>query len=144
MVSEEKVRAVATAFADALDRNDFRGAIAMLAPTCRYDRTAASLSSEGVLRGPAAIVESYRWHDARAQKLFDRVEYFSVVERVDGTTAVIRFSDLLEKTGRRMTYSCRQRVTVNEALLIDAIVQEDIPEETTALRRFLERVGVVL
>lgn len=144
MASEKEVRTVAKAFADALDRRDFDGAKAMLASTCRYDLTAASFTSEGTLVGPDAIVESYRWHDARARNLFDRLEYFSVVEAVDGMTAVIRFSDVLEKVGKRHTYSCRQRISVNESTVIDSIVQEDIPTETAAVRAFMERVGVRL
>ena len=116
----------------------------MLAPTCRYDLTSASFTSEGILVGPAAIVESYRWHDAHARTLFDRVDYFSDVEGVDGMTAVIRFSDVLEKAGARHTYSSQQRITVNQVMLIDSIIQQDIPAETVAVRAFMERVGVTL
>jgi hypothetical protein len=144
MPNEEQIRAIAQAFANALDRNDFDAAAAMLAPTCRYDLTRASLTSEGTLMGPEAIVQSYRRHNARAQVLFDRVEYFSAVEDIEGGAAVIRFSDVLEKGSERHTYSCRQRVVVNESGLIDLIVQFDIPEETTAVRAFLRRVGVNL
>ena len=144
MPTEGNVRAVAQAFADALDRNDFETAAAMLAPNCRYDLTGASLTSEGTLLGPDAIVQSYRWHNARAHVLFDRVEYFSVVEEIEGAAAVIRFSDVIEKGTERHTYSCRQRVVVNEAGLIDLIVQLDIPEETAAVRAFLTRVGIDL
>ena len=109
----------------------------MLAPDCRYN-----LTSEETIVGPAAIVESYRCHDTRARNLFDRVEYFSAVESVDGVTAVIRFSDVLEKVGERHIYSCRQRIIVNESRVIDSIVHEDIPTETAAVRAFMERVGV--
>jgi hypothetical protein len=143
-VSEDDVKAVAQVFADALDHNDFERAATMLAPTCRYDLTAASFSAEGTLVGPDAILESYRWHDARARRLFDHVDYSSVVETVDGVTAVIRFTDVLEKAGQRHTYSCRQRTTVNDAAFIELIVHEDIPAETVAVRVFMERVGVTL
>ena len=94
--------------------------------------------------GPDAILESYRWHDAGARRLFDGVDYSSVVEAVEGMTAVIRFTDVLEKASQRHTYSCRQRVTVNDAALIESIVQEDNPDETVAVRTFMERVGVTL
>lgn len=142
--NEEQVRAIAQAFANALDRNDFECAAAMLAPGCRYDLTRAALTSEGTLLGPEAIVQSYERHNTRAHVLFDRVEYFSAVENIDGTTALIRFSDVIEKGSERHTYSCRQRVVVNESGLIDQIVQFDIPEETTAVLGFLRRVGVSL
>lgn len=144
MISEDEVRAVAQAFADALDRNDFDRGATMLAPWCQYDRTTASFTSEGTLVGPNAILESYRRHDARARRLFDRVDYSSVVETVDGMTAVIQFTDVLEKVGTRHTYSCRQRITVNESAVIESIIQEDIPAETVAVRAFMERVGVTL
>src|SRR5687767_12396270 len=110
MVTDEHVRALAQAFADALDRNDFETVSTMLAPGCRYDLTNASLTSEGTPVGPAAIIASYRWHDARSRRLFDRVEYSNVVEAVDGPTALIRFVDVLEKAGQRHAYSCRQRI----------------------------------
>src|SRR5688572_30590686 len=58
MVREDNLRAVAHAFADALDRNDFESAATMLAPACKYDLTTASLTSEGTLVGPDAILES--------------------------------------------------------------------------------------
>ena len=143
-VSEDDVRVVAQAFADALDRNDFDRVATLLAPRCRYDLTAASFTTEGTLAGPDAILESYRWHDARARRLFDRVNYSSAVEAVDGMTAVIRFTDMLEKAGQGHTYSCRQQITVNDVALIESIVHEGIPEETTALRAFIDRVGVTL
>ena len=144
MVSEDKVRTIAQAFADALDGNDLDRVATLLAPTCRYDLTRASFTSEGTLVGPDAILESYRWHDARARILFDRIEYSSAVEAVEGMTAVIRFTDVLETTGERHTYSCRQRITVNKAGLIALIVQEEIPTEVVAVRAFMERVGVTL
>ena len=116
----------------------------MLSPDCRYDRTNASFSSEGTLVGPQAIIGSYRAHDARARHLFDRVDYLSVVETVDGITAVIRFTDIIEKNGERHTYNSRQRITFDEMRQIQSIVQEDIPFETEAVRTFMSRVGVRL
>jgi hypothetical protein len=95
----------------------------MLAPTCCYDLTRASLTSEGTLVGPDAILESYRSHDARARKFFDRVDYSSAVDAVDGMTAVIRFTDVLEKAGQQHIYSCRQRISVNDSAVIASIVQ---------------------
>lgn len=114
----------------------------MLAPGCRYDLTRAAFTSEGTRVGPAAIVASYQQHDARARRLFDTVEYSSVVEAVDGRRAVIRFTDVLAAKGEQHTYQCRQRVTFDADGRIVAIVQEDIPDETAAVRAFLERVGI--
>ena len=139
-----QVRRVARTFADALDRSDFETVTRLLAPDCRYDLTAASLTDEGTLVGPEAIVDSYRRHDARARRLFDRVEYSSVVEVVDARTAVIRFTDVLVKARESHTYSCRQRISLNESMTIDSIVQEDIPTEVAAARAFMQRVGVTL
>jgi hypothetical protein len=144
MSTDEKVRMQAKAFAESLDRNDFEAVAAMLAPACRYDLTTASLTAEGTLVGADAILASYRSHDARAQRLFDRVDYSSVVEAVHGNTAVIRFTDVLQKAGATHRYSCRQRVTIDEHGRIDTIVHEDIAEETTAVQAFMKRVGVAL
>jgi hypothetical protein len=142
MISETDVRDLATAFATALDHNDFATAAAMLAPDCRYDLTRASLSSEGTLIGPQAIVDSYRAHDAYARRLLDRIDYVSVVEAVDAMTAVIRFTDVLEKNGERHTYYCRQQIILDEKRQIQSIVQDDIPSEIAAVRAFMSRVGV--
>jgi hypothetical protein len=122
MPTEENVRARAKAFAESLDRNDFEAVAALLAPKCRYDLTQASLTSERILVGADVVVGSYQSHDARAQRLFDRVDYSSIVEAVHGNTAVIRFTDVLEKAGATHTYSCRQRLTIDEHGLIDTIV----------------------
>ena len=87
MIRAEEVSAVTRSFANALDCGDFEKVATMLASTCRYDLTKASFTSEGTLVGREAIVDSYRWHDARARNMFDRVEYSSIVEAVDGMTA---------------------------------------------------------
>jgi hypothetical protein len=89
-LSQINIRSAAKAFADALDCCDFAGAMAMLAPRCQYDLRSASFTDETTLIGPQAIVDSYRRHDARARRAFDRVEYSSVVEHVEGNGAVIR------------------------------------------------------
>jgi hypothetical protein len=90
MSSEEEVRARAQIFAQSLDRNDFETVATILAPGCRYDLSGASLTSEGTLVGPEAILASYRSHDARARRLFDSVEYSSDVEAVEGKTPLRR------------------------------------------------------
>ena len=127
MTSEDAVRAKAQAFANALDHNDLDTVAAMLAPGCQYDLTGASFTPEGTLVGPDAIVASYRWHDTRARRLFDCLEYSNVVEAIDGRRAVIRFIDVLEKAGAKHTYSCRQHITLDREWRIERIVQEDIP-----------------
>lgn len=140
---EDDIRAKAQAFADALDRNDFGTVAGMLAPDCRY-QTGASFTSEGTLVGPDAIVASYRQHDGRSRRLFDSVEYSSVVEDVDGTEVTIRFIDVLEKAGAKHSHSCRQRLSLDRELRIKTIVQDDIATEVLALRAFLERAGIAL
>ena len=144
MTTHAKLRAIAQVFADALDRSDFERVIRMLASTCRYDPSNTGLTAEGTLVGPAAIVDSYRSHDARARRLFDGVDYASTVEAAEGSTALIRFTDVLQKGGKRHTYSCRQHITVNDAGLISSIAQEDIPSEVIAARAFMASVGVTL
>jgi len=51
---------------------------------------------------------------------------------------------VLIKAGQQHTYSCRQRISVNDSAMIASIVQEDIPGEKAAARAFMERVGVTL
>ena len=132
MVSKEQVRAVAQAFADALDRNDFAAVAPMLAPTCRYDLTAAAFTAEGPLVGPEAILESYRWHDARGRNQFDRVEYSSVVESVDGMMAVFddRYSGM--PADERRVFSEKERKARQQDKLRDEWREESKLETPTA------------
>ena len=143
MSDKERALAAARAFADALDQNDFESAAAMLAPDCRYVQESA-LTSEGTLVGPDAILASYRWHDERSRRLFDRVEYSSDVEVLSDHSAVIRFMDMIEKSGQQHSYSCFQQLTFDDHWRIERIVQQDIPAEITAVKAFFERVGVTL
>jgi hypothetical protein len=138
-MTDKRIRLVAKSFADALDQNDFDRVATLLSPACVY-----VTRLEGTFTGPDAIVASYRSHDAFAQKLFDRVEYTSTVEMVEGLNAVIRFYDILEKHGQRHSYATRQRIAVNDAGLIESIVHEEIPDESAALFAFFDRVGVVI
>lgn len=144
MPSEEQVRAVARAFADALDRNDFERAATWMSPDCRYDVSASALAAGDTIVGPEAILDSYRQSDQRARQVFDAVEYTSTVEAVHGSTAVVRFDDVLRKGGQEHHHHCRQHVTVGESHLIESIVQEDIPSEVTAVQAFKKRVGIDL
>jgi len=142
-VSEDEVRAIAQKFATALDQNDFAAVAALLSADCRYELTKSEFTSETSLVGPAAIIESYRWHDTRARAAFDRVEYSSCVEGVENMSATIRFTDALEKAALRHVYECRQHVTIKSGKIC-LIVQEDIPEGKAAIREFMKRVGVQL
>jgi hypothetical protein len=142
-MSEARALAAARAFADCLDRNEFESVAAMLAPDCHYVQE-SSLTSEGTLVGPDAILASYRWHDERSRRVFDRVEYSSDVEVLSDDLVVIRFTDIIEKDGETHSYSCFQRITFDEHWQIARIVQEDIPAEITAVKAFLERVGITL
>jgi hypothetical protein len=138
-MTNKQIRLVAQRFADALDQNDFDTVAALLSPHCVY-----VTHSEGTFTGPEAIAASYRSHDALARKLFDRVEYSSTIEGVDGSSAAIRFYDVLEKDGARHSYYCRQHVHVSDAGKIDSITHEEVPSEADAFRVFLRRVGVVI
>ncbi len=142
MLSEQQVRLVAQAFADALDQNDFDRAASLLSVDCRYDTR--STPGAGMLIGASAIINSYRWHDQRARTAFDRVDYLSEVEEVDGSAALVRFTDDLEKDGERHTYSCYQRLSIGASGQITAIAQQEIEGQRAALDAFTKRVGVVL
>lgn len=135
---------IAEAFAAALDASDVETVRSLLAPDYQYDLRGASHTTEGVLHGPIAILESYAQHNQRARAACDRVGDSSEVEDVQGRTAVIRFADVIHKTGRQHTYHCRQRISVNELSLIAEIVQEEIPGELAAVRTFMREVGVEL
>jgi len=90
MSTDETIRP--SGVADALDRSNFDAAAAMLAPSCRYGLSKASLTSEGNAHragGDYRLVSLARRAGAPAVRF---LEYFSVVERVEGSGAVLRTS----------------------------------------------------
>lgn len=125
----------ATRLALALDREDYEGAAALLAPGCTY-----RIGTEA-FEGPAAIVASYRENGEWVKRAIDAVEYESEV-REDPGGAVITYRDRLEHAGRRHTHTCEQRIRVDGAGRVCEIEHRDLPGERESLDAFFTGTGV--
>ena len=127
---------VATVFARALDAEDFDTAAALLTPECEY------VSPEGLQRGPAAIMASYRSHAEWARANLDEVGYECAVEPGADGSARILYIDRVRKGDRRHEYRCAQAVTVIPGGGIVRITHEEIDGERESLRDFFARCGL--
>ena len=133
----QTVIAIATAFATALDRDDFLDAARLIADDCVYD------TGREVLTGRAAILASYADATAWAHAKFDDVRYESEIENVEGAVATVRFTDYLVKAGGHFhRHRCRQDVTVGPAGTIVRIVHREIVGERESLDVFLRTCGI--
>ena len=134
--ASESILSVATAFALALDRDDFAAAEVCLARECVYE------SPDGVLEGPAAIIAAYRGNAESAVRDFDKIEYDSIVEPAGGNAARITYIDRITHQGKSHEYRCRQVVEVGDDGKIVHIKHEEIPGKREALRAFFDEVGI--
>jgi len=132
----ETLRANAERFTKALDEDDFGSAKAYLARSCRY------LTGKKDLRGPEAIIQSYREGSNKAKRIFDRVDYGSEILRVYGNSVIVQFTDLIQIKGQSLVYSSKQHLEFGEDGLIIRIVHEEIPGEREALEAVLKKLGV--
>ena len=133
----QTVIAIATAFATALDGDDFTAAGRLIADDCEYDTSRESLGGRG------AILASYADATTWAHATFDDVRYESEIESVTGATAIVRFTDYLVKAGGKFhRHRCRQEVTVGPAGTIVRIVHREIAGERESLEAFLVTCGI--
>lgn len=135
--SPETVTRVATALAQALDRNDFVGAAEWIASHCIYE-----VRGETIV-GSAAILASYAGTSTWVTQMFDEVRYESAVEPPSGDTAAVLYTDYLMKVpGKWHRHRCRQHLTVGESGRVERIVHEDLPGEQESLDRYFEECGI--
>ena len=133
----QTVIAITTAFATALDGDDFTAAGRLIADECAYD------TGREVLTGRAAILASYTDATTWAHAQFDDVRYESEIESVTDATATVRFTDYLVKAGGKFhRHRCRQDVTVGPAGTIVRIAHREIAGERESLDVFLSMCGI--
>jgi len=132
----EKLRASAERFIKALDEDDFESAKAYLAANCRY------LTGKKDLRGPEAIIQSYREGSDKAKRVFDHVDYGSEILKIDRSSVKVQFTDLIQIKGQTIVYSSKQHLEFGEDGLIIRIVHEEVPGELEALQATLKKLGV--
>jgi ketosteroid isomerase-like protein len=127
---------IARRFAQALDREDYAAAASCLAPDCEYAIRGR------VLRGPEAIVASYREAGEWGAGRLDGIRFESSVRAGDAGGAVVTFVDHLEHRGERHTHRCEQRLEFEATGLVRRIEHVDLPGEREALEGFFARAGI--
>jgi len=129
--------AVVHAFAAALDRNDFAGARAFLAPDVRYD------DGRETWTGADAVLAAYARSAEWTQRRFDEVRYESAVAADPEGGFVVGYTDyLLKVPGRWHRHRCEQRVWLDDSRRIVRILHRELPGEAESLRAFLEAAGI--
>ena len=126
-----------SAFARALDEDDFAAASRYISPDCVYDSPADRLV------GPEAIMAAYAKNAEWARRTFDSLTFKSDVEMLSPSEAVITYTDITRHAGFDHTYRCRQRVSLTANGLICKIRHEEIPGQHEQLEAFFEKVGIV-
>ena len=127
---------MAAAFAQALDRDDFDAARALLAESCEYD------TGEGLVRGADAVLAPYRETSERCRRTFDEIVYASEVESAEGGRATILFIDRIRHRGLRHAFRCRQVIEVDERGRVARIEHREIDGEREKLEAFFRAAGV--
>lgn len=138
MTAGTDIARLADRFRRALDDEDYDVVKSMLTSNCHYH------ARNGILVGREAIVASYRDQSKVARRLFDAVEYASVVTKTDDQTAVIMFSDRLLSQGKEHVYRCHQMVHFGPGGLIDTIKHQELPDQREQLLRFCNALGICL
>lgn len=127
---------VVRALAEALDHDDFERVTPLIADDCEYE------TGRATLRGPSAIVASYREATEWGKANLDSVRYESAVEPAGPGAAAVRFVDHLEHRGRTHRHECRQVFTVGVDGRVVRIEHHDLPGEREALLAFFRAGGL--
>jgi hypothetical protein len=123
--------------ARALDADDYVAAASTMSESVEYT------IGDQVIRGPEAVVASYRAASEMAHRLFDEVGYDHVVMPTDDPNSFrVSYSDVLTVGGETLTHAAEQRVTVLPAEGVVRIVNIDLPGERESVDQFLERHGI--
>lgn len=129
--------AQAQAFGTALDLDDFRTALSLLAETCTYD------IGEEILKGPKAIVSSYESNMLEGRKKLDELVWGeSTVEWMGDLKVAVYFTDYLKHKGKSHIHKCRQVLSFDELGKIVHIEHQNLPGEPEKLKAFYQTVGL--
>lgn len=143
-VSTNEAAELTRRFAVSLDTEDYATALALLDPECEYTIRGQTL------RGPDAIVASYKGNGDIAARSFDEITYGSEIAPGTGPAegwVVIRFFDRILHQGEHLEHVCEQWVCVSAGSSggrrrIIRIEHHDLPGERERLGAFRARFGL--
>ena len=121
--------------AASLDSDNFNVTQSLLSKNCVYE-----IGTQKFV-GPAEIVGSYKEHTTYAKNTFDKVVYESSIKTISNNEFEITYTDVLLKSGRTHTYTCKQFVTVIDSLVAQ-IKHQEIPGEYEKLKQYYLSVGL--
>ena len=136
MSTQDQRRDYASAFAAALDKDDFEAAARCLAPMCSYTMDGQTIC------GPASVIASYKEHADWAKANLEKIEYsHELKDDPDGRFSVI-FADRVSHKGKSLHYRCRQILTIHPLCGITRIAHQDLPGEKEKADRFFDEAGI--
>lgn len=126
----------ARALAQALDVEDYQSAATLLSQDCRYN------TGLEVLRGPEAIIHSYREAGEWGRANLDQVGYRSEVRTGSDGRFVVTYFDDIRHASREHTYSCEQLIRLDNSGKVVEIEHRELLGEREALNQFFKAVNV--
>jgi hypothetical protein len=125
---------IVESLARALDEDDFTTAASTMAERVEY------LIGGQTIRGPDAVVASYRAASETARRLFDGVTYgHEVIPTDDPSSFRVSYSDELSAGSETLRHLAEQHVTVAPGEGVVRIVDVDVPGERERLDEFMQR-----
>ena len=122
-MSTARTLELATAFATALDREDYPAARSLMADNCTYE-----FGGE-VIEGADNIIASYQSHGNDAREKYENVVYESRAETTGARSATLHYADTVRHAGETLVHRCRQHIEFGAPGLIERVVHEDLQQE---------------
>lgn len=123
--------------AAALDLDDYATVAEMLSDDVVYR------VGDRVLRGPDAVIASYRAASEMAHRLFDDVRYdHRVIPTDDPDFFRVEYSDVLTVAGETHTHQAEQHVTALPDVGVVAILDVEVAGEREKVDEFMARHGL--
>jgi len=136
-MSNSMKNAVALKFGTTLDADNFTSFKNIIAPECNYH------IGDELYVGPDEIAGLYEKNLIEGKAKFDKLVWGKCrIEKVEPDIFEVYFSDFLTHQGITHNYQCKQRITINDSLLVIKIQHIELPNQREALNAFYEKVGL--
>jgi hypothetical protein len=122
-------------FADALDADDFETLAELLEAQAVYD------SSDAIVHGSAAIVDSFRKNSEWGHASLDGLEFRHEIDD-EGAPMDVRFIDVARHNGEEIVIDHTMRVGLSPRGLIESLRLEYPPGEKERISEFFKRAGL--
>ncbi|MFC1636768.1 hypothetical protein ACFL5Z_18225 [Planctomycetota bacterium] len=124
-------------FAEALQLEDYQAARDLLAPECVYFQLARDL------KGPKAVIDSYKQGAKWGIDQFDSVERESSVKPTEDGRALLTFFYKIRHKGKSLRFRSEQIIELDAAGLIGRIEHIELASQANALFKFYFETGII-